>query len=66
MRVSLNDVFQASVFDTQRRILEDLRMMQMQIEAIGAPTPESLMKGDYNPNIKYASSKDDTTGKPSM
>ncbi|KAI9314788.1 legume-like lectin family-domain-containing protein [Dichotomocladium elegans] len=37
----------ASIFDTQKRILEDLQVMQMQIEALGAPTPEDLIVGNY-------------------
>ncbi|KAI9251798.1 concanavalin A-like lectin/glucanase domain-containing protein [Phascolomyces articulosus] len=37
----------ASVFDTQRRVLEDIQIMQMQIEALGAPSPENLLLGNY-------------------
>ncbi|KAL1934117.1 hypothetical protein VTP01DRAFT_6299 [Rhizomucor pusillus] len=56
----------ASVFDTQRRILEDLHMMQMQIEAMGAPTVDSLLKGDYKQETRIAASKNEAAETPSM
>ncbi|ORY95796.1 legume-like lectin family-domain-containing protein [Syncephalastrum racemosum] len=37
----------AAVYDTQRRIMEDLQIMQMQVEAIGAPSPDQLLKGNF-------------------
>lgn len=48
-------LFQATVFDTQKRILEDLQIMQMQVEALGAPTPEMLIMGNYEKKSNAAS-----------
>lgn len=41
-------------------------MMQMQIEAIGAPTVDSLLKGDYNQETRIAASKNEAAETPSM
>ncbi|CDS07930.1 hypothetical protein LRAMOSA01879 [Lichtheimia ramosa] len=46
----------ATVFDTQKRILEDLQIMQMQVEALGAPTPEMLIMGNYEKKSNTAGS----------
>ena len=35
------------MFDTQKRILGDIQIMQMQMEAIGAPSPEDMLLGNY-------------------
>ncbi|CAO3595790.1 unnamed protein product [Absidia cylindrospora] len=35
------------LFDTERRILETLQINQLQLEALGAPTPEQVLSGDF-------------------
>ncbi|KAI8085158.1 legume-like lectin family-domain-containing protein [Halteromyces radiatus] len=35
------------LFDTERRILETLQISQLQLEALGAPTPEQVLSGDF-------------------
>ncbi|KAI8138747.1 concanavalin A-like lectin/glucanase domain-containing protein [Fennellomyces sp. T-0311] len=45
----------ASIFDTQKRILGDIQIMQMQIEAIGAPSPEDMLLGNYEKKTTSAS-----------
>ncbi|KAF7731989.1 hypothetical protein EC973_007094 [Apophysomyces ossiformis] len=37
----------AVIFDTQRRALESLQMLQLQLEALGAPSPDALLRGDF-------------------
>ncbi|KAG0162672.1 hypothetical protein DFQ30_001540 [Apophysomyces sp. BC1015] len=37
----------AVIFDTQRRALENLQVVQLQMEALGAPSPDALLRGDY-------------------
>ncbi|OAD65154.1 hypothetical protein PHYBLDRAFT_160889 [Phycomyces blakesleeanus NRRL 1555(-)] len=48
----------AAIFDTQRRTMENLVLVQMQIEALGAPTPEMLIKGQVPPKDTTESLKD--------
>lgn len=38
----------AAIYDTQRRAFEQLEIMQMQIEALGAPSPSDAITGNYN------------------
>ncbi|CAO3592396.1 unnamed protein product [Absidia cylindrospora] len=35
------------LFDTERRILETLQVNQLQLEAMGAPTADKILSGDY-------------------
>ncbi|KAI8328011.1 legume-like lectin family-domain-containing protein [Chlamydoabsidia padenii] len=35
------------LFDTERRILETLQISQLQLEALGAPTPEQVLSGNF-------------------
>ncbi|KAI7866032.1 legume-like lectin family-domain-containing protein [Spinellus fusiger] len=39
----------ATIYDTQRRALENLLILQMQVEALGAPSPELLLQGKVAP-----------------
>ncbi|KAI9489143.1 concanavalin A-like lectin/glucanase domain-containing protein [Zychaea mexicana] len=52
----------ASIFDTQRRVLEDIQIMQMQIEAIGAPSPEDLLLGNYEKKTTASGSSSSSDG----
>lgn len=40
-------VTMAAIYDTQRRAIEHLQILQLQIEAIGAPNPEDAITGNY-------------------
>lgn len=40
-------MLQAAIYDTQRRAIEHLQILQLQIEAIGAPNPEDAITGNY-------------------
>lgn len=37
----------AAIYDTQRRAIEHIQILQLQIEALGAPTPEDAIGGNY-------------------
>lgn len=37
----------ATIYDTQRRAIEHIQILQLQIEALGAPTPEDAIGGNY-------------------
>lgn len=41
-------VTMATIYDTQRRAIEHLQILQLQIEALGAPNPEDAITGNYN------------------
>lgn len=49
--------FQSAIYDTQVRTIERLEVLQLQIEALGAPTPESIIAGNYE-NVKRNSQGD--------
>ncbi|KAI9358212.1 legume-like lectin family-domain-containing protein [Pilaira anomala] len=40
-------VTMAAIYDTQRRTIEHLQILQLQIEALGAPNPEDAVAGNY-------------------
>lgn len=38
---------QAAIYDTQRRAIEHIQIVQLQIEALGAPSPDDAITGQY-------------------
>ncbi|RCH87134.1 hypothetical protein CU097_002357 [Rhizopus azygosporus] len=50
-------VTMSAIYDTQVRTIERLEVLQLQIEALGAPTPESIVAGNYE-NVKRNSQGD--------
>ncbi|RCI04273.1 hypothetical protein CU098_012594 [Rhizopus stolonifer] len=40
-------VTMAAIYDTQRRAIEHLQIVQLQIEALGAPNPNDALSGNY-------------------
>ncbi|KAG1217942.1 hypothetical protein G6F35_008725 [Rhizopus arrhizus] len=47
-------VTMSAIYDTQSRTLENLQLLQLQVEALGAPSPEKIITGDYDV-VKLAS-----------
>ncbi|KAI7906969.1 legume-like lectin family-domain-containing protein [Cokeromyces recurvatus] len=37
----------AAIYDTQRRAIEHIQLVQLQIEALGAPSPDDAISGNY-------------------
>ncbi|CAO3642159.1 unnamed protein product [Cunninghamella blakesleeana] len=49
------------LYDTTRRALETLEIAQLQLEALGAPSPEKIVAGDYKINTINTNNNNEAT-----